>query len=328
MAARVRAIHWTGWHELGLFALAYLAYFGIRAITQGNIDDAVDNAARIFHWERDLGVQWEQALQDAVLDRHTLVDVLNGIYIYGHWPVLIIGGIALFHLSRPNYVLLRNVCLVSGALGLVIFALFPVAPPRLTDLPVLDTITLRAGAYRSILPASLVNEYAAMPSFHAGWNLLLGILLFRASRHLLVRTFAVLMPLCMALAVVATANHFVLDVLVGVVIVLVSLWIVDRWTARRVPTLMRAEHGGEHDSPATTLRGGASGGERSGDAAPSRGAAGSASRGGGHPPVPRPPGGPASQDPRAGARPLGSLGARGPLDSQAHGRPPARRRRP
>jgi hypothetical protein len=253
-----RQPRWTGWHELALFAAAYLAYFGTRAVTQGHVGEAVDNALGLFRLERVLGLQWELDIQDAVLDKDTLVDVLNGIYIYGHWPVLIVGGVALFHFSRRNYVLLRNVCLLSGGIGLLIFALFPVAPPRLTSLPLLDTITMEASEYRSVLPASFVNEYAAMPSFHAGWNLLLGIMLFRASRHLLVRAFAVLMPIGMAVAVVATANHFVIDVFAGVAIVLASLWIVDRRASMRVPTV-EGVHGRAADSPPHAISGGAPG---------------------------------------------------------------------
>ena len=68
-------------------------------------------------------------------------------------------------------------------LGLFVFALFPVAPPRLTDLPLMDTVTQGASGYRQILPPALVNQYAAMPSFHAGWNLAVGIVVFRATRH-------------------------------------------------------------------------------------------------------------------------------------------------
>jgi hypothetical protein len=322
MAERLTRIgHWSGWHELGLFAAAYVAYFGIRAVTQGNVDAAVDNAIAIFEFERDLGLQWERAVQDVVLDRTVLVDVLNGIYIYGHWPVLIVGGIALFHLSRPHYLLLRNVCLVSGAIGLVIFALFPVAPPRLTDLPVLDTVTLRASGYRDAFPPSLVNEYAAMPSFHAGWNLLLGILLFRASRRFPVRAFAVLMPLGMALAVVATANHFVLDVLAGASIVLVSLWLVGRRTARLAPTLAEADGAAPHSPVA--VRGGTPGGQRSGASSPGGGASRSPARGGGRASVPRAAGGPASQDARTRAHPVGPLGASTPMDCTARRRPSA-----
>jgi len=78
-------------------------------------------------------------------------------------------------------------------------------------------------AYRQILPPGLVNQYAAMPSFHAGWNLAVGISVFRASHHWALRAFAVAMPLAMAFAVIATANHFVIDVIVGVTLVLIAL---------------------------------------------------------------------------------------------------------
>jgi membrane-associated phospholipid phosphatase len=66
-----------------------------------------------------------------------------------------------------------------------------------------------------------------MPSFHAGWNLLLGIVIFRATRTPLLRAFAVLMPAAMAFAVVATANHYVIDVIVGAAIVLAALGLLD-----------------------------------------------------------------------------------------------------
>ena len=95
--------------------------------------------------------------------------------------MLIAAGFLLFRFRREQYYTLRNVCLLTGALGLVVFALFPVAPPRLTDLPLLDTVTQGAPGYRQILPPALVNQYAAMPSFHAGWNLAVGIVVFRAS---------------------------------------------------------------------------------------------------------------------------------------------------
>jgi membrane-associated phospholipid phosphatase len=132
-------------------------------------------------------------------------------------------GALLFRHRREQYYTLRNACLLTGLLGLAIFALFPVAPPRLTDMPVVDTVTRGSPGYRQLLPPSFVNEYAAMPSFHAGWNLLVGIVVFRATRHWLLRGFAVGMPVAMALAVVATANHFVIDVVAGALIV------VQRW---------------------------------------------------------------------------------------------------
>jgi membrane-associated phospholipid phosphatase len=148
--------------------------------------------------------------------------------------VLIAAGVLLFRHRPAHYYRLRNVCLLTGLVGLVIFTVFPVAPPRLTDLPVVDTVTRDAEGYRQLLPHSLVNEYAAMPSFHAGWNLLVGVIAFGASRHWLVRAFAIVMPVSMAFAVIATANHFVVDVAAGIAIVLTALGLAHLLERRRL----------------------------------------------------------------------------------------------
>jgi hypothetical protein len=214
-----------GRRELAVFAAAYLTYFGVRAITEGRVDRALANAASLVHAEDALGIAWEGGVQSVVAGSHLLQDLVNWMYIFGHWPVIIGAGILLFRYRREHYYTLRNVCLMTGAFGLVVFALFPVAPPRLTDLPLMDTVTHGASAYRQILPASLVNQYAAMPSFHAGWNLAVGIVVFRATRHVLLRVFAVLMPAAMAFSVIATANHFVIDVVVGVSLVVLAFWV-------------------------------------------------------------------------------------------------------
>jgi hypothetical protein len=226
---------WRGAHEVMLFAGAYVVYFGVRALTQGDIPVAVAHARDLFHLERALGIDWETAVHDLALGSPTVRSIANAIYIWGHWPVLIIGGVLLFNLSRRHYYRLRNVCLLSGAIGLAIFALFPVAPPRLSGLGFVDTITQHAPTYRAVFPSTIVNEYAAMPSFHAGWDLMLGIALFGATTHLLARVFAVAMPLAMGFATVATANHFVADVFAGAAIVTAAVLIVRRYEPR--PTL-------------------------------------------------------------------------------------------
>jgi PAP2 superfamily len=229
--------------ELGIFALAYLVYFGVRAITEGTAAAAMQNAMDLIRVEQRLGIAWEQAVQDTVVGSQLLVDAANAVYVYGHWPVIVITGVLLFRHRRQHYYRLRNACLLSGLVGLVIFAVFPVAPPRLMGLPLVDTVTQHAEEYRQIVPPDLVNQYAAMPSFHAGWNVLLGIVVFRATRHWLLRGMAIAGPLAMVVAVVATANHFVVDVIAGVVIVLAGLLAVhamDRRTpARRDRTLPR-----------------------------------------------------------------------------------------
>jgi hypothetical protein len=238
---------WVGLREFAIFATAYLTYFGVRALTEGKVPEALANAGRIADVERLAGVDWEGAAQSAILGHDALVRLANWVYIFGHWPLLLLAGVLLFRYRPREYYVLRDVCLISGAVGLIIFALFPVAPPRLAGGGVVDTITHYAGGYRTVLPSSLVNEYAAMPSFHAGWSVLLGIVVFRASSRWALRTFAVIIPTSMVVAVVVTANHFVLDVLVGTAIVLATLFVVDhRNRGREVPTLAAHDGRTEH----------------------------------------------------------------------------------
>jgi hypothetical protein len=125
---------------------------------------------------------------------------------------------------RPSaYVVYRNALLISGVVGMLIVALYPVAPPRLMDLGFVDTVTLNTEAYRVLQPPAFTNPYAAMPSFHVGWDLLVGIALVREGRSAWVRAVGRLIPVLMITAVVLTGNHYFLDAIAGDLIVLVSL---------------------------------------------------------------------------------------------------------
>ena len=210
-------------YEAALITGAILVYFGIRNVTAGSPEAAFDNAERIVAFQERLGIDWEDEVQGFVIDHEWLVDVANWVYIWGHWPVILSAAAALFLLRRDRYALLRNTLFISGAIGFVFFGLFPVAPPRSLDLGLVDTVTDRSYAYRALQPPGLTNQYAAFPSLHAGWNLLVGIVLFLAFTSRGVRAFAVLMPVAMAIAVIATANHFVVDVFAGYAVVLVGL---------------------------------------------------------------------------------------------------------
>ena len=155
------------------------------------------------------------------------------MYVYGHWPVIIVAGVLLFRYRRQDYFRLRDVCLMSGIVGLGIFVLFPGAGTAHRTYRSWTRSRATMQGYRQIVPPSLVNEYAAMPSFHAGWNLLLGVVVFGATQHWLLRALAVAGPAAMMLAVVVTANHFVMDVVVGVAIVVACLLVRDDLHRRR-----------------------------------------------------------------------------------------------
>ena len=209
--------------ELTIVGLAAAVYVVVRAVTEGSVSRAVDNGAAIDRAERSLGIAWEGAAQSLIIGSNFLVALANWVYIWGHWPVIIAAAVALY-LRRPaHYRMLRDAVICSGLIGFLCFYAVPTAPPRLAGLGLDDTVLEQSHAYRTLQPPSLTNQYAAMPSLHFGFNLLVGIILFAAFATLAVRVFAVAMPVAMAFAVVATANHFVLDVVAGMLVACVGL---------------------------------------------------------------------------------------------------------
>jgi membrane-associated phospholipid phosphatase len=250
---------------VALVVFAILLYFAVRNITAGSEGVAYANANRLIALEEDLGIRWEDAFQDATVSRDALVTLANWVYIFGHWPVILGVATALYVWRRRHYYLLRNALFASGLIGFFLFALFPVAPPRLLDLGLLDTVTERSDAYRALQPPALTNQFAAFPSLHAGWNLLVGIVLTLAVGAFALRLVALALPVAMALAVVVTANHFVIDVIGGVAVVLIGLALAIFVERRRDASTLRSDgasrnRGGEPSEGAVRRR--ASGGEQ------------------------------------------------------------------
>jgi len=211
---------------------AALAYFGVRGLTEGGAAAAWRNADDVLRLERHLGLDVELGLQDIIGDRQFCVDLANWIYIWGHWPVVIATLVWLALKHRGAFYELRNAMFISGAIGLLIFAMFAVTPPRLFGPEYVDTVTNHSEAYRILQPPQLVNKYAAVPSLHFGWNLLVAIAWYRVRPVRWMAAAAVLMPLAMGFAVVATANHWVLDVVAGGATALAGLSL-ERWRRRR-----------------------------------------------------------------------------------------------
>lgn len=208
------------------------AYFGVRGLTEGTTELAMRNAERLVALERLLGLAWETDVQRAIVDHPAVATLANWIYIYGHWPfiTLVLGWLVIRH--RPVFRRVRNAMLASGGMGLVIFATVPMAPPRLAGLGLVDTVTEQSNSYRVLQPKAFTNQYAAMPSLHVGWNLIISLAVIVATHHLWLRALAVAATLAMDAAVVLTANHYVLDVVVGLALA-VAAWLYVGWRARR-----------------------------------------------------------------------------------------------
>jgi hypothetical protein len=202
--------------QLGLFLLAYLLYSAARWVTVGDLGVAKANADWIVSFEQHLGVASEASVQDALRGTWALW-LLNHLYLAAQLVVLPGSLIFLYHRSRPLYERLRNTILATWLISVPIYAAFPVAPPRLADIGMVDTITAQTGfALDGKLTTSFYNELAAVPSLHVGFAVAIGIAVAAAVRNPLAKAVALLWGPTIGLAVLATGNHFVFDIVAGV----------------------------------------------------------------------------------------------------------------
>lgn len=221
--------------QFAFLLVALGLYSTTRRLTMGNALDAANNARGILDLEAVLGLDVEHTLQRLILEWPSVVTLMNWIYVWGHWPVLAITAIWLFMRHRPEFALFRNALIISGLLGLLVFAFFPVMPPRLLGIGMVDTVAQWSSGYHILQPPSLVNQYAAVPSFHVGWNVLVAVAIFRARPDSDLRFLAIILPIAMIASVVLTANHYLLDAVAGIAVVAVA-WLLAERIERRRPT--------------------------------------------------------------------------------------------
>ena len=247
-----RLVRRTGILDLALVVLAFLFYSAVRELVAGREGEATAHAMRLVEMEQSLGVFREGALQDFTLSSAALTKAFNWVYAYGFFPPIYAIGLFLFFFQRDRYLLFRNAFLISGALGLVVFQLFPLAPPRLIPWPygLVDTLSeFSKVTYHT--EGAFVNEYAAMPSLHAGWNLLISIAFIGAFRHPGLKAVGFAMPVLMAISVVVTGNHFILDIVAGYFVAGIGLTaaVALRDHAWKLPRLF-SSGGAEAEAPA------------------------------------------------------------------------------
>src|SRR5215210_4559352 len=206
-----------GGAQVALFFLAYLVYSGARYFTIGDLGDATANAHWIVGLENDLSLGIEGAVQQA-LTGSVVLWILNHVYLAAQLVVLP-GALWLLHrTARPAYIRLRNTVLATWLLSIPVYGLFPVAPPRLAGVGLVDTISSQTGfAMDSSLTTSFYNELAAVPSLHVGFAFAVGIALASATSNRAFKVAGHLWGPIVALAVVATGNHYIFDIVAGMV---------------------------------------------------------------------------------------------------------------
>ena len=206
--------------ELGLVAALFLAYKVGRAVADGHVGRAYADAVRIWHWERALHLPDEGHIQHALMASQSLVRAANVYYAWAHFAVMIVFLLWVYLFRPAQYVPLRRLVAAVTGFALVVHLTFPLAPPRLAPGPhMIDTATVFGpSVYGPPSDDALTNQYAAMPSLHVGWALIVAIGVIRTTRSRW-RWWWLLYPVCTFTVVVGTANHYWLDGLVAAAIV-------------------------------------------------------------------------------------------------------------
>ncbi|HET8560994.1 MAG TPA: phosphatase PAP2 family protein [Marmoricola sp.] len=229
--------------ELGFVAVALACYLAVRWYTLPRLDEATANARDVLGVERALGMNWERAVQDATMALPPLNAFFTQVYVWGYFPVLLAAMVWLFLRHRDSYRRLRNLLLASGAAGMLVYAFFPCAPPWMGGNGFTDTVT-GDSLGEVARPSAIANLTGAMPSFHVGWLMLAGVVVFEATRSFVLRVLCVVLPLLMAYAVVSTGNHWVLDIPAGLVLAGLTLaavgYVGQVWPPR--PEGVRSQH--------------------------------------------------------------------------------------
>ncbi len=217
------------WLKEFTIAVLVLAIYSATNLNTVSRDRALGNSLKLIEFERSSGIFIELDVQNVVLGT-ALVPVVIYLYALIH-PLLTVGFIVLLFLSgNRQYVVTRNLFAVFSLLCFSIFVAYPSAPPRMmSEFGFVDLLHEEAPvSYESEMAKGIFNPYAAMPSVHFGYSLIVGVTLLIRFRDALLRLVGVLYPSMMAIAVVASANHLIVDCLASTVLLGATYVIVVR----------------------------------------------------------------------------------------------------
>jgi hypothetical protein len=201
----------------------YAAYEATRGLVAGNAHVALHHAHDVVSLERSLHVFVEGHVQHAAQAVPGLLGTLGFAYLTLHLAVT--GGLLLWlHRRRRDvYPLVRTTLLLASALAVVGYVLFPTAPPRLSGIDIADTVSRGPVDLNTGLVHSFYNPFAAVPSMHVGYALIVGASLARYATRTIARLAGLAYPPFMLFVIVATGNHFLLDAAAGAAVSVVAL---------------------------------------------------------------------------------------------------------
>ena len=229
----------SGLHELGALAVLYAVYEVVRGVPSENVAAAMRHTAEIVDLEQGIGIYVEHGVQEALEALPVLPTVLGIAYLVLHFAGTTAALVWLHRRHPAHFPIVRTTLVVATALALVGYVLYPAAPPRLAGLGFSDTVTTDTGLnLSSDLLGALYNPFAAVPSLHFGYALIVGVAVATLASSRVVRVLGALYPLAMLFVIVGTGNHFVFDAALGAIVVIAG-WLVARMLVAEAPAAGR-----------------------------------------------------------------------------------------
>lgn len=232
VAALGRRVLPRGWRDFAIQLVIwfgfYFTYLGVRHLTYSTPGKALGNGLRVISLEQRLTHHLFELTVERVADSSSLL-LTAAAWTYWNSEFTVIGLALLWVYLRRHegFTRFRNTILLANIIGLVGFVLMPTAPPWMfPHMGFVDGVN-----HSSALLKTLGNPYAAMPSLHAADALIVGWFLVSTSKTIWAKALWALWPLWVWFCVVATANHYLLDVLAGIGVAAAAL-VLTRWTPR------------------------------------------------------------------------------------------------
>jgi membrane-associated phospholipid phosphatase len=228
-----------GWLDLFRQVLIWfgfiLAYQVARGVADRSPSVAFDNARGVIDFERRATGLWELSLQSWTESFHLLGVLTSWTYWLSQFAVVGLSLLWVYFRHYDHFIRFRNLLMLANLLGLVGYVLLPTAPPRyFPELGFVDTLAAVGTAnHGSTLVELASNPYAAMPSLHAADALIVGVVLAFLVRPLWLKAVWLVWPVWVWFAVMATANHFWLDIVAGIAVVLAAAAVIHPRVVRR-----------------------------------------------------------------------------------------------
>jgi membrane-associated phospholipid phosphatase len=231
----------NGWGDLGrqigLLIVIDLAYETVRGLADGQRAVAFANGQQIIDAERATGTFFEPGMQAFFIQAQWLVDFANQIYMNSQFAVVVGFFFWLYFFHNQAFYFVRNMFMVAMGLALIGYALYATAPPRFfPQYGFVDTINdFSSVNHDSGLAKAFINPYAAVPSMHCAFALMVGMTVARLAKLRPVKVFWALWPLLVAWVVIVTGNHYWVDVALGWAVAATAALVAQRLLARARP---------------------------------------------------------------------------------------------